>query len=188
MKTKTLKFNLQRFASVNPLDTHLANYEVFIDGKRSLGTAEVTLPNFEYMVTTLKGAGVAGELDVPTVAHFSNLELTLKWLAVNAKAFELLPPKGLKLALYGAQQQIDTATGNYQIIQNKIEVTGLPKNLNLGKMTPADVMDTETVISLLTLKETLNKKVILEYDKLNWVFRINGTDYAAELKSALGSI
>lgn len=182
------KFDIQRFAAVNALDTHIANYEVFIEGNRSLGTAEVTLPNLEYMTTTLKGAGIAGEIDVPTVAHFSNLEVTLKWLTVNANAFKFLVPNGIKFALYAAQQQLDSATGNYKIIQNKIELTGLAKNLNLGKFVPAEVTDTETVISITTLKETINKVVVFEYDKLNWVCKINGVDYSADLKSALGVV
>jgi len=180
------KINIQRFAGVNTIDTHVANYEVFIGGNRSLGTAEATLPNFEYMVSTLKGAGVAGEMDVPTVAHFSNLEVTLKWLTVNEKVFRLLPPNGMDLSLYGAQQQIDSATGNYRIVQNKLEMKCLPKNLNLGKFAPAEVMDTETVVSLITLKQTINKKVVLEYDKLNWIFKVNNVDYTKELREALG--
>ena len=171
--------------AVNKLDTHVANYEVFIKGDRSLGTAEVTLPNLEYMVTTLKGAGIAGDLDVPTVAHFSNLEITLKWLVVNEKAFKLLPPNGLDLALYAGQQQIDSATGNYRIVQDKIETKCLPKNLNLGKMAPAETMDAETTLSIVTFKQTIDKKVIFEYDKLNWIFKINGVDYSKELKTAL---
>ena len=171
---------------VNKIDTHVANYEVYIHGNRSLGTAEVTLPNLEYMVTTLKGAGIAGELDVPTVAHFSNLEVTFKWLTVNENVLKLLVPNGIDCSLYAAQQQIDSATGNYRIVQDKIELKALSKNVNLGKLAPAELMDTESVLSAITIKQTLDKKVIFEYDKLNWVCKINGTDYSKELRVALG--
>ncbi len=174
--------------TINKFDTHVANYEIYVAGGRTLGSAEVTLPDLAYMTTTIKGAGVLGEIDVPTIGHFSNLETTIKWLAINEHNFKFIQHNRIDFAFYVAQQGYDSATGKYSIVQDKFEIGAVPKNLNLGKVVPAELMDTETVCSIVNIKETYNKKVVFELDKLNGICKINGVDCVSDLKTALGLI
>ena len=174
--------------SINAHDSHVDNYEIFISGGRSLGSAEVTLPDLKYMTADIKGAGIGGVITMPSRAMFENLEMTIKWRTVNKDELKFLQHQALSFACYAAQQEYDAGTGEFNVVQHKLEVQGVPKNVNLGKLAPSEVMDTETVISIITLKETLKGNVILEIDKLNYVCKVNGIDLAADLKRALGLI
>ena len=53
-------------ATTNIVRDKLINYEVFVAGSRKLGTADVTLSSIEYKTTTLSGAGIGGEIEMPT--------------------------------------------------------------------------------------------------------------------------
>ena len=142
----------------------------------------MTLPDLAYMTTTIKGAGILGEMDVPTIAHFANLETTIKWFAINEHVFKFIDRNRLDFSYYVAQQGYDSATGKYSYVQDKFEIGAVPKNLNLGKVVPAELMDTETVCSIVSIKETYDGKVVFELDKFN------GVDHAASLKTVLGLV
>ena len=184
-----IKFDIQKFANVNARDTHVVNHEVYISGNRVLGIAsEITLPNIEYMTATIKGAGIGGEIDMPSRAMFANMETTIKWLTVNESAFKFIQHNALNFAYYIAQQRYDSGLGTYTVIQNKVEIQAVPKNLNLGKSAPSELMDAETVCSIISLKETYNNVEKLYIDKMNYVCRVEGKDLATDLKKALGII
>ena len=57
MKKKKFSFDLQRFAGVNTVRDKRINFEVFKDGNRKLGMADVTLPSISYKTATISGAG-----------------------------------------------------------------------------------------------------------------------------------
>ena len=47
----------------------LINFRVYQDGADLLGVADVSLPSLEAMTETVKGAGVAGEVDSPVLGQ-----------------------------------------------------------------------------------------------------------------------
>ena len=57
----------------------LINFRVYENGNDLVGVADVELPSLETMTETVKGAGVAGEVDSPVMGHFGSMELTLNW-------------------------------------------------------------------------------------------------------------
>lgn len=64
--------------SVPNIPSKINSYNVYNDAERLIGVGdEVTLPDFEAMAETISGAGILGELDDPTVGHFSNMEMEI---------------------------------------------------------------------------------------------------------------
>ena len=55
---------------VNQVPEKLINFRVYLDGNNLIGVADVELPSIEAMTETVKGAGIAGEIDSPTLGHF----------------------------------------------------------------------------------------------------------------------
>ena len=47
------------------MDIGTINYRVFLDGKEMLGTANVTLPNTNFIMQTVNGAGLGGNMEYP---------------------------------------------------------------------------------------------------------------------------
>ena len=52
--------------TVNTVRDKLINFEVFKSGARKLGMADVTLPKIKNKTSTMSGAGIGGEIEMPT--------------------------------------------------------------------------------------------------------------------------
>ena len=58
--------------------------------------------------------------------------------------------------------------------------------LNIGKLAVGEMTDTKTEFEVLYLKLTIDDKERIELDKFNYIYRVEGTDYLAGVRSALG--
>lgn len=172
--------------AINEVRDKLVNFEVYIAGDRKLGMADVTLPEISYKTDTLSGAGIGGEIDMPTLGQTEGMELKIKWRTINGDVTELLKQEAHDLELRGAIQHHDAGTGKFRVQAVKINVRGVPKGGNLGKFEPSAKSDAETTLELLYLKVTIDGERKVELDKLNYIHYINGTDYLSEVRTALG--
>lgn len=173
-------------AKTNIVRDKLVNYEVFVSGSRKLGTADITMPSLEYKTTTLSGAGIGGEIEMPTPGHLSSMELELNWRTINEDNAALLAMKAHDLELRGATENYDAGTGEIITEAVKINVRALPKKGDLGSLKPADHTDTKSTLEVVYLKESIDGKRVLEIDKLNYIHYVNGVDFMADVRRALG--
>lgn len=171
---------------VNVVRDKLTNFEVFAGGDRKLGMADVTLPSIEYKTATLSGAGIGGEIEMPTPGQTSSMELEINWRTLNDDNAKLLAMKAHDLELRGANENYDAGTGEIITEAVKINVRGLPKKGDLGSFKPADHTDTKTTLELTYFKMSVNGKRMVEIDKLNYIHYVDGTDYMASVRKALG--
>lgn len=64
--------------SNNVVPEKLINFRAYNDGNDLLGVTDVQLPSLDAMTETVKGAGIAGEVDSPVLGHFGSMETVLK--------------------------------------------------------------------------------------------------------------
>lgn len=171
---------------VNIVRDKLVNFEVYAEGNRKLGMADITLPSIEYKTATLSGAGIGGEIEMPTPGQTSSMELEINWRTINDDNASLLAVKAHDLELRGANENYDAATGEVLSEAVKINVRGLPKKGELGSFKPADHTDTKTTLELVYFKVVIDGKREIEIDKLNYIHYVHGTDYLASVREALG--
>lgn len=171
---------------IQKIPEKLINYSVFKDGTDFLGTADIELPNIEYMTETIKGSGIAGEIESQTIGHTSPLNLKMNWRTIDKDAVKLAAPKSHSLDFRGSVQQYNSATGTYSTIPIKVTVRANPKNLSLGKMDAGTTMGTSNDFSVSYIKIIVNGIELLEIDKYNYIHKINGKDYLADVKKQLG--
>ncbi|NTU28850.1 phage major tail tube protein [Brevibacillus sp. HB1.1] len=164
----------------------LISYRVYKDGKDFLGTADVTLPSLEYLTETVKGAGIAGEVDSPTIGNFGSMGLTLNWRTIEADAIRLAAPQAHALDFWGAQQVFDQSSGKYDSVAVKVSVRAIPKKFDIGKFEPGATTDSSSEFEVIYLKLSHNDRVLLEIDKYNYICVIDGVDYLAKVRSQLG--
>lgn len=164
----------------------LISFRVYQDGNDLLGVADVELPSLEAMTETIKGAGIAGEVDSPVKGHFSSMETKLNWRVIEKGNTGLAVQNGVHLSLYGAMQYYDTETAEYKARAAKCVVRGVPKQTELGKLDVGSTTDTANTIETTYLKVTVDGETIIEIDKYNYICNINGTDYLADVREALG--
>lgn len=173
--------------AVNTIPERLTAFRVYIDGTSDAkAVADIQLPSFEPLTETVKGAGIAGEIETPTIGHFQSLKVTLNWRSISKDFLSLLRQKGQRLDCRGAIQEYDAATGNQVTTGVRVVVHGLPTKVDLGKFETGSPTDSSTDIEALYLKVDLNGKNIIEIDKMNYKCVIDGVDYLADIRTALG--
>lgn len=164
----------------------LINFRVYEDGDDLVGVADVTLPTLDAMTETVKGAGIAGEVESPVMGHYSSMTLELNWRTLEKPNVLLSSPKGVHLDLRGAQQVWDSGEGAFIVRPVKVVVSGVPKSTELGKLDVGTTSDTKNTIEVNYLKVTIDGGNVLELDKYNYICNIGGTDYLSDVREALG--
>ena len=168
---------------MNTIPTKINRYNVYNQADRLLGMGdELTLPDFEASKETVSGAGILGEIDDPTVGYFANQEMEIPFRVLDQEAVDMLDmTSAVQLTVRGAQQTTDSG-GNIKFRQMRVVVRGRSAKFSPGKVKAGSPMDTKITLTVLYILIELEGKPILELDKLNEVYKINGTDVLAKVK------
>lgn len=164
----------------------LINYRVYLNGNDLVGTADVDLPKMEPMTDTVKGAGVAGEIDSPVLGHYKSMDMAIKFRTLSSTAASLASPSGKLFDFRGASQVYDSGKGEFKVSPIKVLARGVSKGFEPGKIDPGKVTDTTIHLEIEYLKMTIDGKDQIELDKYNYICKFGDTDYLAEVRDALG--
>ena len=167
------------------LPARLNNFNIYNKSNKPLGVATVTLPNLEAMSDTLTGAGLLGEIDMPTLGHFSSTEIELEWNTVTGDAVTLAPGVSEALTFRGAMQVVDGTTGEISPVGVRIATRVMGKGLDLGSAELGSATGTTNTLEALYIKIVVDGKDVLELDKLNNVYKVNGKDLMAKINSLI---
>lgn len=173
-------------AAINEIRSGLTNFEVYYGATRQLGIATVDLPEFSYKTIELSGAGIAGDFNMPAPGHFEDMEVTIHWHSIQDNLSVLTAHKAHTLTLMGAQNIYDSATGDFRAQPVKIVVRTVPHKTPIGKFEQVSETDSETTLGIDYIKIWVDKKEIFEFDKFNFISRVNGVDYLAGTREAIG--
>lgn len=168
------------------LPENMKNFMVYLDGDTLLGTANIDLPSLDALIEKVKGAGIAGEVEASVIGHYDILTLGISWRTITANAIALVAPKAHALDFRGSQQTYDTSAGTYGSVPVKIIVRATPKKTALGKMVVAGQTDTKNEFEVTYIKIYIDGNEVLELDKYNFIFSVNGVDYLAATRADLG--
>jgi P2 family phage contractile tail tube protein len=171
---------------MNKIPEKLINFRVYETGNNFVGLVDAELPSLEAMTETVKGAGIAGEYDSPVIGHYQSMTLSLSWRTPTPRLLSLAAPKVHQLDLRGAIQVNDAANGTYRAVPLRVTVNGIPKNTEPGKLEVGAPMDSSNELEVTYLKIWYDSKEYIEIDKLNFICKIDGVDYLAEVRQALG--
>lgn len=177
--------------ATNSIPAGNLNFEVFdTNNNRILGLASVDLPDFSLKEVDVAGAGVLGEMSYPLFAQAENLEMTLHFRVLYDDATRFMSNNAQFLTLYAASEHYDAGEGTRAIEGLKIVCRGLAKSTNLGNIEPGENSDTEVVLHLDYIKISAtrggNRETLLEFDRFNYVYNVDGLDLMTDYKAALG--
>jgi P2 family phage contractile tail tube protein len=172
------------------IPNHVTNYSIFLQGRRLIGVADITLPKLENMSDTLKGSGIFGEIDMPVQAHFKAYTVMLKWLTpVDDTVFATIQD-GAQLDAWVAYQMHDSGTNQIVHAGWRFVMGTAPKSFNLGKLEIGAKGDAESEYELISLRAFHDDQIMLEIDKENAVCRwFNGTslvDHGQRIRQLIG--
>lgn len=168
------------------LPEKLINYAVYHEGTDLLGTADVTLPSLEMMTETVKGAGLAGEVNSPAIGHFGSMTVQLTWRTVTRRAATLLDNNGQSLEFRASQQHRDPQSGALSHKPLKVVIRGNGTKFEMGKLDVAVTTGSTSELEVIYLKVVEAGEEIVEIDKFNHKCKINGKDLLAGIRDDLG--
>jgi P2 family phage contractile tail tube protein len=172
--------------AVNPVPDKVVNFNVYDEGEKLVGVAdEVTLPNLESSSETISGAGIAGEFESPNFGHFGSLQTEISFRTLFDSAFRLAVPSGRTITLRASQQSYDVAGGEFRHRALKIILKVIPKGLELGKLSKGKPTETKNTLEILYIKIEESGVELLELDKLNFIYRVNGVDVLKDIRDQI---
>lgn len=150
--------------------------------------ATVELPSFEMMTETIQGAGIAGEYASPVLGHFQSQVVKLTFRSPNEKTLALLAPVMHALDIRGSVSMSDPMLGSVRTQSLRIECRGQTKMHSLGKFEAGQVVGGEVELECSVIRIDLDGVRVVELDKFNMVYRVNGVDYLASVRRDLGGV
>ena len=142
-------------------------------------------PDIEMLTDGFSGLGIMGELDLPALAQIGGMEIEVGFSATNKKTAAMFAPGSHTIETRWVTNVLNTATGKTEVRANKDIVTYLPKNLGLGDIEPNEANESTLTGEAIAYEYICNGESLIKIDKLNNVFKINGVDYAKQIKDAL---
>lgn len=168
------------------IDELVVNFAVYEDAVEYLGMAEATLPDIEFLTEEISGAGIGGNVEEIIIGHLSAMTATLNFRTVCKSAVRLLEPRIHKLDLRVAQQQVNNRTSETEVTGLKHIMKVKPKKTALGKVAAASTADVSGEYAVSYYAMYMDGKKNTEIDPLNFICIINGYDYLAAVRKALG--
>lgn len=168
----------------NPIPEKIRNYNVYTGSTASQKLAgisnEIALPDFSYTTEEITGAGLLGSYESPNIGHTDSLNIMIPVRLIAEENLNLAVGDLAEITLRAGTQHTDTA--NRQIVEQGLvfNIQGPVKQINFGSATVGAPMNAEITVEILYFKASRdiegNMFTLLELDKLNFVYIVNGVD------------
>lgn len=160
-------------------------FNLYRNGTKLIGTSgEVELPEITNLTDTIEGAGTGGNLEVPVIGLTDTMDMQIPFTTLSRDAFSLMNPgETADLALNGAIQCMDGGTGKVGYSQMSVSVRGLVKTFTPGTVKAGAKMESSVTLSLSYYKIVIDGTTMLEIDKLNGVYIVDGEDILKEVRN-----
>ena len=161
-------------------------YRCYVDGgPHPKGITTIDLPDFDFISEEVKVAGMAGSVEVPTLAHLSPMEITLHWVTHNGNIWSALDNSKHQLELRIAQEDLDSTTNALVVVPEKITCWTLAKKVTMGSLEIATASDATSVFEITAIRIEENGEIVVDIDKLGQKCIINGEDLWADISAAI---
>lgn len=164
----------------------VVSFNVYEDAVKLLGLAEVTLPNINYKTLNITGAGLSGDIEAVIAGVVDAMTMRIKFLSRTDQAISLAEPRIHDIDLRVAEQMEDTASGKLSAVGHKHMLRVIPKSLSGQTIAPASEASVDGEYAVRSWTEYVDGKKVTEIDPANIRCVINGVDYLADVRKALG--
>ncbi len=161
------------------------NWNVYNDANRVVGTTgEMNLAELQAMTATVSGAGILGEYNTAVIGMFQSMSQEIPFRMIDKDYFEMLNTgEQSKIVLRSSVQQRNRETGGTLSTQAmRLVYRGHPTAVKFGTIKIGDMMNSSITIEVTYLLAEIGGMVMLELDKLNSIYKVNGKDLLAEIR------
>ena len=167
------------------LPSKLKNMNIFINGDSYFGEAsEVTPPKLTRQTEEWRGAGMDMPIKIDMGMEAMECEITIGGIATRIdRLFGAVEHDSEGLRIMGAYQDDDSGL----VTACEIVVRGRIEEIDRGSMKPGDDTEHKYKVACSYYREIVDNQTIVEVDAVNGVFRVNGVDRYADIRSAIGA-
>lgn len=161
----------------------LSAYNVYLGGKLLGVSGELELPELEALTETVEAAGVLGEIEAPATGQFSSAKVKIPFAILHEDVFSMMDTtKTVELTLRGSEQFTDKATGDTKDVPVRVVIRGKDTNSTLGTFAKGKKGEPEIEVEIYYMKIEVAGDTVMELDKLNFVFTVNGKDLLKKIR------
>ncbi len=169
--------------SNNYVPEKINDANAYLDGNKMIGVAaSIDLPEVNMKTSTVSGMGINGELDSPTIGLFESMEQEIQFNTLYSSAADMLSPLKTVNLTFRAAQQVYDKTGGYSFKGLRVVEKGRVKKFKPGKIEKGESMEATVTLELTYFMIENDGKKLVEIDKLNGVYVVDGVDMLAEVR------
>ena len=154
------------------------NFAVYEDKTEFMGIASVQLPDLTALSQQISGAGIAGNIEAIIPGHFEAMTCTINFRTTTTAALKLSEPRRHNLDIRVAGKVAAQSVKHVLVV--------LPKKDGGGTLAPASAADASGEYAVRYWATYVDGQKIREIDPMNSICIINGVDYLADVRKALG--
>lgn len=161
------------------------NFNAYNNGNVLVGvTGSITLPSLEAITEEVSGAGILGSYETSIPGHYSSISQEVPFRILDKDIFSLMDPSTpVDLTFRAANQSTVKATGSLKYNQMRIVERGRLKSFTPGTLEQGKQMNATVTLEVLYILIEVDGETMLEYDKLNSVFVVDGKDLLQEIRA-----
>lgn len=148
------------------------------------GYVSIDLPEFAATTTEVSGAGVMGTLDLPSTAQIESAEITINFRGMGEGRARLMRPGRHNIEIRGVQD-VYTQEAGVKPQGVKVFVTCTYKSGGGGSLENASVVEGSATYEIERYEVYVDGNETFVLDKLNYIYRILGVDYAQDIRGFL---
>ena len=152
-------------------------------GRELDGVVTVQLPSFELQSNTYKGAGVGGEINIPTPGVMNALNSTISIPIIYGSLIQYMQ-LGITKTIDLRNETIVVNKDNHQNekVPNRWVLKGPLSKADPGKIEQAAASDGTIDMQIYYAQHWLDGESVLEWDVFKGIFIINGQDMMMETR------
>lgn len=168
------------------MDQSVVNFAIYEDSIEYEGMAQVTLPDVTMLTQTVSGSGIGGNIEAVIMGHLDAMTLGLNFRTTTPQSVKLAEIRRHQIDLRVANQYEDNINGTIDVHSEKHVMVVIPKSTKSGTIAPATPANGSGEYVVRYWATYLDGKKVRELDPTNFICYINGTDYLAAVRKALG--
>lgn len=173
--------------SMNLIPDKINNYNVYTgtasEANKLIGvTDETTLIKLQNMSETISLAGMAGEIDSPTVGQYQSMEIQITFSNIARSSLDVASRDNVPLIFRSAQEFINPEDSTKSIKNRTITLRGMTKAIDFGTLKKSGYGKPSITKEVVYYKEVIDDEVVVEIDKFNGKAIIGGVDQTKEIQ------
>ena len=167
-------------------DLATINFALYEDAIEYIGLVQVTLPNLSAITQAISGAGIGGNIEAIIVGHIDAMTTILNWRTPTNHSIRLSEPRMHYIDLRAPVQDEDNINGTLETREIKHVMTVLPKTETGGTIAPATPVNGSTEFAVRYWATYIDGIKYREIDPTNLIYYVDGVDYLASVRKAMG--